>query len=403
MAHQIALSYCTNKKSLYVAYLNGATNSGSAGNLSMFEQSAWGVWQACAAPALPSGVSGFSDILGLDNLLLAVSTAGSRSAGTLYYSIPSSTGGWTQFSALGAVGVNGMSAVWVPNVSYQNQQALLVGVLEYNQTLIATNVISLYGTPGSMTSKTVFTSSALGDLTGVNRLSVAVRNGANAGVVLLVDGGSALYCYIDVSGNGTKWVPVAASSGIIPTPFLSGAAIPSVVAVQGNPGADLDAILLANLPSGAGTPWLLTNAKQEWATNEQSSNPDTLFGNAWQSYGVIPTQTPVTPPLSMVAAAPGYPVSGGHQPLQVIGLGKDNLLYLITQDTAGNWHANNNPALPNPQSTQFQDIAVGLGSDRNKPALQVGCLGTDGHVYITWQRDDGKWFWYPGLSGSGLP
>jgi hypothetical protein len=210
--------------------------------------------------------------------------------------------------------------------------------------------------------------------------------------LLGTEGGILLGWY---TSNGTNW-SAAATGGEIRLGAPLGPGIEQIVLTQGAYTQPLQAVLVAG-----GKPNLC------W---DSSGN-----GSAWADYGPLLPANTINPPTWITAAA-GIGNAGN---LQVVGIGPtvypQFLPWLIWQDTAGAW----SPFPFDPNTGEYTDLAsgfgylgnapypvdlaIGTGWSGNAPALQVGYLGTDGNIYITWQDSAGTWHWYAGQQGNGLP
>jgi hypothetical protein len=89
-----------------------------------------------------------------------------------------------------------------------------------------------------------------------------------------------------------------------------------------------------------------------------------------------------------VAAANG---NGGN--LQVVGISTSNgLPYLIWQDASnGNWMGCYQLTYNGPPVV---DLAMGTGGPGSQGFLQVGYIGNNGNIYLSYQDLEGAWYSY---------
>ncbi|HTW47772.1 MAG TPA: hypothetical protein VMD92_07480 [Acidobacteriaceae bacterium] len=193
------------------------------------------------------------------------------------------------------------------------------------------------------------------------------------------------------TSNGSDWLAANTADEL-----LIGPGIDQIVLTQGASTQPLQAVILV-----FGKPLLC------W---DSSGN-----GSIWSYYGPLLPANTINPPTWTTAAAG----TGNAGNLQVVGIGPtvypQPLPWLVWQSPAGAW----SPFPYDPNTGEYvdlasgfgplgngtypADLAIGTGWSGNAPALQVGYLGQDGNIYITWQDSGGTWHWYPGLQGHGLP
>jgi len=127
---------------------------------------------------------------------------------------------------------------------------------------------------------------------------------------------------------------------------------------------------------------------------------DTVFGAAWQSYGLLPKNYPGVPLLSTIELGNGYPSAPNGGTLQMIGLGKtqggikDQFGYALFQSATGDWVAYNNQTLQVLMASRLPWGAITIQvSDLAVDGGRVAYLGTDGNIYLNSQLPDGSWIW----------
>jgi hypothetical protein len=365
VGYSIAMCTNANTRNLHLVYMS----AGSPQSVLDYKQTADGVWHP-AVPALDipgdwhlSTITGVSGNEGLPAGLLAAALNGS-----LYFATQGVNDNWNPIGVVPLPsGIIPLPIQSPPNTIttwfYEDVNVAWVKGLGLVVMSLATGG-SLYAQYGDLTalSQPVLINNNVGpmDVAGIDPLysDSSGRESDDPTAVVFAN----LEPITAFTFDGGPWNTYS-------QPHLI-AGLQQVVIGYGNAGSVLQALAL----DVVGAP------KAYWDT---SGN-----GTRWTAF-TLPFKKGMT--FSKLAAANGNP--NGN--LQVVGL-SDGLPYLVQQDAAGNWtpymgsQGQQLPLYPGFAVT-FTDLCMGMGP---QGSLQVGYLGSDGNIYVSWQDQNNEWGFY---------